>query len=152
MGATGPKPNRKKHSSKKKNKFKSPSKFNHIKVENRLKFLISHLKENCKNVPDNVRDGRRLAFNQTKEKIFPLTSGIRCYLCGLEADIRHHVVPLKKGGTNKINNIVPLCNPCHCKVHPHMRKGFKKIPNPPKRSPLGKPLKMIVVILPKVNS
>lgn len=41
-----------------------------------------------------------------------------CCNCG--SDIRveyHHIVPLFRGGTNKLSNIVPLCNRCHKAVH-----------------------------------
>ena len=51
-----------------------------------------------------------------------LPVGQVCYLCDQPASIRHHVVPLSHGGTNKQSNIVPLCNPCHVQLHPHMQR------------------------------
>jgi len=41
---------------------------------------------------------------------------IQCFECSNQAEQNHHVVPKSKGGTRTI----PLCEPCHSKVH-----GFK---------------------------
>ena len=41
-----------------------------------------------------------------------------CVNCGTNELIEyHHIVPLKNGGTNKLTNIVPLCECCHYKAH-----------------------------------
>ena len=41
-----------------------------------------------------------------------------CCNCGCTENVEyHHVVPLFRGGTNKLSNIVPLCNQCHKAVH-----------------------------------
>lgn len=34
----------------------------------------------------------------------------------------HHIVPLSKGGTNELSNLVALCERCHENKHPHMLK------------------------------
>lgn len=34
----------------------------------------------------------------------------------------HHIVPLKKGGDNSFENLTYLCEYCHAKKHPHMKK------------------------------
>lgn len=43
--------------------------------------------------------------------------GYRCAYCDtLPARLtRDHIVPLKRGGTNDISNILPACPPCNCK-------------------------------------
>lgn len=47
-----------------------------------------------------------------------------CVNCGSDKHIEyHHIVPLKNGGTNKLSNIVPICESCHYKAHD--RSGFK---------------------------
>jgi 5-methylcytosine-specific restriction protein A len=40
----------------------------------------------------------------------------------------HHIIPLSKGGANKLHNLKALCFYCHKKYHPHLgrRKGDKK--------------------------
>lgn len=42
-----------------------------------------------------------------------------CVNCGFESGILHlhHIVPLIKGGTNNLTNVVYLCEECHSKVH-----------------------------------
>jgi len=32
----------------------------------------------------------------------------------------HHIVPLSRGGTNKMSNLVSLCKRCHIACHPHL--------------------------------
>lgn len=64
------------------------------------------------------------------ERILPSLSKDRdrcvCANCGLsDGQIEfHHIVPLIRGGTNRMTNIVPLCHECHWCVHsyhPHDR-------------------------------
>lgn len=58
-----------------------------------------------------------------------------CIVCGAKANCTHHVKPLINGGTNKDNNLVPLCNACHEEIHPFMKdirereKSIKKMQN-----------------------
>lgn len=41
-----------------------------------------------------------------------------CWCCERETpDDRHHIIPLKNGGRNIKQNIVPLCSTCHREVH-----------------------------------
>lgn len=50
----------------------------------------------------------------------------KCVNCGAESNLHlHHIVPLSLGGTNNIDNIVPLCEECHSKVHKLNMKGHK---------------------------
>ena len=44
----------------------------------------------------------------------------KCFECGKPSQEQHHVIPQSKGGTK----IVPLCSPCHGKVH-----GIKRCDN-----------------------
>lgn len=32
----------------------------------------------------------------------------------------HHIVPLSKGGTNRLSNLVVLCRQCHALLEPHV--------------------------------
>lgn len=61
----------------------------------------------------------RIQFNTPSfKKRLREEHGCRCYNCGSSIDVQyHHIVPLAVGGTNSINNIVPLCYSCHSLVH-----------------------------------
>lgn len=44
--------------------------------------------------------------------------GCKCVNCESEEKIEyHHIVPITVGGTNRLSNIVPLCEKCHKAVH-----------------------------------
>ena len=50
--------------------------------------------------------------------------GKRCSDCGT-TDLkieRHHIVPLSRGGTNSLRNIISLCERCHARRHGHLFK------------------------------
>ena len=52
-------------------------------------------------------------------------AGYRCQVCGrwglrLHA---HHIVPVSRGGPTTPENLMALCEECHGRVHPHMRRG-----------------------------
>lgn len=77
-----------------------------------------------------VRHCRREAFKKnatgdfTKEEWMQLCEryGHTCLCCGQKKKLTaDHIVPLARGGTNNIDNIQPLCQPCNS------RKGAKTI-------------------------
>ncbi len=47
----------------------------------------------------------------------------RCRYCGSSDRILHvhHIIPLSKGGSNSLSNLITLCEKCHSRKHPHMR-------------------------------
>lgn len=53
--------------------------------------------------------------------------GTECVNCGKYANIYHHIVPLAVGGTNRLSNIVPLCEKCHGKVHNRKSLSIKSL-------------------------
>ena len=70
-------------------------------------------------IPTYLLVKRRSQFDQNKANIFDLT-GAKCWICKAPAEIRHHVRPLWRGGRNRHNNIVALCESCHATIHPWM--------------------------------
>ena len=51
-----------------------------------------------------------------------------CANCGETNDLDiHHTVPLAKGGTNRISNLVMLCLECHGKIHDVNRVKHKEL-------------------------
>ena len=37
----------------------------------------------------------------------------------------HHIVPLSKGGTSTLENLITLCEYCHAEIHPHMQARYQ---------------------------
>ena len=55
-----------------------------------------------------------------KEKYF--VTGV-CKICEVNnASCGHHIIFVKNGGSNGKNNRLPICNNCHKKIHPWMKK------------------------------
>ena len=52
-----------------------------------------------------------------------LAQSPHCARCGAPATEVHHVVPLSRGGTNDVTNLVPLCRACHHVVHVRSATG-----------------------------
>lgn len=52
-----------------------------------------------------------------------------CGNCETDQDVEfHHIVPLSRGGTNKVSNLVRLCSSCHDSAHGRSRAGnFKEL-------------------------
>lgn len=65
----------------------------------------------CENLRNEFKS-KKFRDNMIKEL------GNVCVNCGSEEHIHyHHIVPLIMGGTNRLTNIVPLCEDCHGKIH-----------------------------------
>ena len=63
-------------------------------------------------------ENTRKEFERMKPSIMKAKDCTKCVNCGSDENIQlHHVVPLVLGGTNNIDNIVPLCEDCHSKIH-----------------------------------
>ena len=62
-------------------------------------------------------DNTREEFNRLRKRL-PKMRGCTCVNCGSTDSIEyHHIVPLSRGGTNNLLNIVPLCINCHGLAH-----------------------------------
>jgi 5-methylcytosine-specific restriction endonuclease McrA len=48
-------------------------------------------------------------------------AGYKCKLCSERANRAHHLIPLSKGGTNTLINLIAVCSDCHKKYHRHLR-------------------------------
>lgn len=49
-------------------------------------------------------------------KIIDLTNTY-CANCDKKATHIHHIIPISVGGSNRLTNLVALCDDCHAKVH-----------------------------------
>ncbi|QDH83609.1 HNH endonuclease [Achromobacter phage Motura] len=46
--------------------------------------------------------------------------------CSNKMSEPHHIIPLSKGGTNTLTNLVGLCKSCHDKRHTHLFRARSK--------------------------
>jgi 5-methylcytosine-specific restriction endonuclease McrA len=45
-------------------------------------------------------------------------NNFKCYFCGSTDNIQlHHIIPKRLGGTSDPENLIPLCDNCHKKLH-----------------------------------
>lgn len=103
--------------------FRVAKKFRSIAPQDRLRYLQKKESEDY-GIRLSFREtwSMRRGFDVNKVEHLGLSAHTLCWCCqNAIAVIRHHVQPISKGGRNKVNNIVPLCNDCHKLVHPHMR-------------------------------
>ena len=65
-----------------------------------------------------------MGFNQKEADKLLADTGRRCCICGLLHSVQlHHIVPVEEGGTDDIDNAIPLCPNCHDEVHGHHASG-----------------------------
>jgi 5-methylcytosine-specific restriction endonuclease McrA len=59
-----------------------------------------------------------------------------CFLCReAKATVRHHIIPISRGGCNRIINLVGLCAPCHAEIHPWLKKPVAVVVHPVNLTP-----------------
>ena len=59
-----------------------------------------------------------MAFNSHEIENLLAKTGRRCCLCKMLHSVQvHHIIPQEEGGTDKIDNAIPLCPNCHNEVH-----------------------------------
>jgi len=69
----------------------------------------------------SMRDGKhrpatRIAFDKIKNYLYKINKKT-CICCEAKAEVRHHVIPIMRGGDNFSKNITYLCNNCHAEIH-----------------------------------
>ena len=51
--------------------------------------------------------------------------GNACKFCGYTGMLEvHHIIPVCDGGTNDLDNLILLCELCHCEAHGAKKKIF----------------------------
>lgn len=79
--------------------------------------LLKHWANVRVRTDDNYGD-RRLAYNRIQKR----PDFGPCWVCGQMALlVKHHVVQLQNGGHSWELNIIKICDPCHCEIHPWLR-------------------------------
>lgn len=67
----------------------------------------------------DVPDSRASDWGKRRELVIE-RDGFECQNCGRGSNSEfevHHIVPLSKGGSNKISNLTTLCQGCHDSIH-----------------------------------
>jgi hypothetical protein len=65
-----------------------------------------------------------MGFNQKEADKLLADTGRRCCICGSLHNVQlHHIIPVEEGGTDDIDNAIPLCPNCHDEVHGHYASG-----------------------------
>lgn len=73
---------------------------------------------------------RRFIISHVHNKKYPLAS--YCWACDYEKDsgeyfmVRHHIIPLSRGGSNRRVNIITVCSRCHATIHPWLKDTVSK--------------------------
>lgn len=68
-------------------------------------------------IPSEVRKFKKHGhLKRTKQQIFEQQDGC-CALCGNPITCFHHILPKRKGGSDRKENLVGLCQECHVKIH-----------------------------------
>lgn len=65
---------------------------------------------------DDNQNKLRIEFETKIRDIYILAFPL-CGNCGAVGSHVHHIIPLSLGGTNKLSNLVTLCDVCHGVVH-----------------------------------
>ncbi|MBZ5618728.1 MAG: HNH endonuclease [Acidobacteriia bacterium] len=59
-----------------------------------------------------------MGFQKNESEALLVATGRCCCICGLRHSIQlHHITPKEGGGTDDIDNAIPLCPNCHSEVH-----------------------------------
>lgn len=59
-----------------------------------------------------------MGFQKSDSEDLLAATGRRCCICGILHRVQlHHIIPKEDGGTDEIDNAIPLCPNCHDEVH-----------------------------------
>jgi hypothetical protein len=65
-----------------------------------------------------------MGFNQKDAEKLLADTGRRCCICYSLHNVQlHHITPVEEGGTDNIDNAIPLCPNCHDEVHGRYASG-----------------------------
>lgn len=82
--------------------------------------LREHWKQDAKRRGSARQRGYTKQYERTREQV--LGRNPVCAVCLVEgrvtvATITHHIVPLSEGGSNRADNLLPVCKDCHDRLH-----------------------------------
>lgn len=68
---------------------------------------------------DTYNSGVKNGWFSIREKVL-IRDNYKCVFCGKRANEVHHIIPLSRGGTTSMTNLVSVCLSCHNKRHRHL--------------------------------
>lgn len=71
-------------------------------------------------VRDTYSNGQKNGWWDIRKKVLE-RDNYKCVYCGNSAEEVHHLIPLSRGGTTTMSNLISLCKSCHDKQHFHLR-------------------------------
>ena len=123
------------------------SKWHKSNRDNRLEYHKQYSKDNPESVIERSRKRRAIIYSldehfTEKQFIEKFNSmGNKCYYCDIELSekivTRDHYIPITKGGTDTIENIVPCCSSCNSRKYNTMPNEFILKFGNPEPSKLG---------------
>lgn len=84
-----------------------------IKVSDKLALLQKYADITIEDTSEENLKAKRECFDKLEKR----SLGDKCFVCSKPSEVRHHIILLKNGGENEGDNLVPLCNYCHGKIH-----------------------------------
>ena len=85
--------------------------------EERYKMVAKSQRSKTKIVDNFSIDEDKRDLSEIREKVFE-KHGRFCNMCGSEQNLQmHHIIPIRNGGTNELENLIPLCKNCHQDIH-----------------------------------
>lgn len=78
-----------------------------------------------RNKTTTIAEGYPADWDEKRRKACKIAKGTcsYCFEKGLTLHT-HHMIPLSKGGSNELNNLVCICIKCHSVLHPHNSKLY----------------------------
>ena len=86
----------------------------------RIRILCIYSERKNPEQPAIGREELRQQFDR-KPSLLSYKSRQPCFACGGRSHVRHHIIQLQHGGSNKKRNIVRLCHDCHAEIHPWLK-------------------------------
>jgi 5-methylcytosine-specific restriction endonuclease McrA len=71
-------------------------------------------------IRDTYANGVKNSWWDIRNKVLA-RDDYKCFYCGQPAEEVHHLIPLSKGGTTTMANLISICKTCHDRQHYHLR-------------------------------
>lgn len=89
-----------------------------------LNFIMINRRRGSFFIRDTYNSGKKGGWYKIADLVRKRDNN-KCVFCGAEAREVHHLIPLSRGGTTTMTNLVCVCKKCHEKRHNHLYKKRK---------------------------